>query len=605
MTGTKLRARITLNFQSYWCAGTGGGRGRHLDAVCHRDGQDFPAMPMTEIKGSLREVAVRLADDLVAGWTPDLVNTLFGERTEDGGKGREAEVEFIGNARMSQADKAIDGLADNTTILFRRIAATKINRNGVAEDKTLRFTECAVPVRIEGVIKWRARTAPPANWIELLDAAAAAILAFGKLKNDGNGRAVAEICGLETAPVTTNAIDPALLSAKKIVLVLRQARPAIFNERAATEAAHRTLPAPTGASLLGWCAARGPYADFAKPYQMFHSGAVKFGNAVPVQADGTLAVAFPRNLFAPKGIKSDDDGKLRTAIIKVGPPVSDGSDEIQYEPLKHPFFANDMTRVSPAKGQRLRTATTNGRAAKGQLFGYQHLSTDGQLLFAATIERDDTVCQTDWERLIGVFSSQILSIGRSKSTGYGGGFACTVQLPDDLNAFPTAPVSKRIRVLALSDIALVDGLGCATCHPVAEMFGLPKSLIFCLRDSVISQRRFSPWNAALGSRDLERQVIEAGSVISFDDQQQSSQSFDFGRKCVGAWRETGFGQVWINPDFLADDVLTKNLDAGHVQLDNLSIGGNYPQDMQSDADEKLALWCRAAVDEAPAQGADG
>lgn len=604
MTSAPRFARISLGFLSYWCAGTGGGRGRHLDAVCHRDAGGFPAMPMSEVKGTLREVAEWLAADKVAGWTPGLVNTLFGKRTEDGGQGAGAALEFIGDAQMSSADKAIDDLAANTAILFRRIAATKINDAGVAEDKTLRFTECAVPVRIEGLIKWQANKESPANWVELLDAAAAATLAFGKIKNDGNGRAIAEVSALTPATAATDNLDPALLSAHKVVLVLRQARPAIFNERAATETGHRTLPAPTGAALLGWCAAQGTYADFDDTHGIFHSGAVKFGDTVPVLADGTLSVAFPRNLFAPKEKKAvDAAGKLNPDLIHVGPPPSNNNDKIQYEALKQPFLANNDSTVTPQKGQRLRTATTNGRAAKGQLFGYQHLSADGHPVFAAVIERDGSVCQADWERLLRAFCGRTLSLGRSKSTGYGGGFACSVQLPDEKGAFGTLQHPRRVRVLALSDLALVDDRGCPTSHPVAGMFGLPISLTFDARDSVISQRRFSPWNSKLRSRDLERQLIEAGSVISFKVPDGVAKNVNSGRKCIGVWREAGFGQIWINPDFLSGDELTGSLKAGRVVLNSHTGGDEDPHDLQTEVDENLSAWLRAQLSETQAQGA--
>lgn len=72
MTGRA--AVLTLSFRSSWLSGTGGGRGRHRDAA------GLPAMPMSQVKGTLRETAERLAAGGRAGWSDDLVQRLFGAR---------------------------------------------------------------------------------------------------------------------------------------------------------------------------------------------------------------------------------------------------------------------------------------------------------------------------------------------------------------------------------------------------------------------------------------------------------------------------------------------------------------------------------------------
>jgi len=72
----------------------------------------------------------------------------------------------------------------------------------------------------------------------------------------------------------------------------------------------------------------------------------------------------------------------------------------------------------------------------------------------------------------------------------------------------------------------------------------------------MSLRRFAPWNAKLGHRDTERQVIEAGSVLAYKLRTPLKKSAP-SRQTIGAWREAGFGSVWLVPSFLAEWKLTR------------------------------------------------
>lgn len=195
------QARLMIAFAGYWLSGTGTGRGRHLDEVTYRDRDDLPAMPMTQVKGQLRESAERLASGTQAGWSDDLVVQLFGSRTDPESQTSAETIRgalaFRGEARLSAAARAhLGNNARQRQTLFRRIAATKIDDRGAAEDRTLRAVEAVVPLTLEGEVEWIGAEAPDFDWIELLDAAAAATLAFGKLKADGYGRAIVTLADM-------------------------------------------------------------------------------------------------------------------------------------------------------------------------------------------------------------------------------------------------------------------------------------------------------------------------------------------------------------------------------------------------------------------------
>ena len=232
-------AELKLDFRSWWLSGTGGGRGRHLDAVCHRDAHGLPAMPMSQVKGTLRETAGRLAAVGLAGWSTDIVDRLFGTRTEENGQSMEGAVAFLGDAEIPEVDrKDLAGEEPEARrgreALYRRIAATQVDDFGVAADRSLRYIEAAVPVRLTGRLEWIAADQPDLDWIALLDVACAATLAFGKLKLDGYGAAIASTVPARPRTASTGSASPAnsFCKAHRVAVLLTQTRPAVFSRSA-------------------------------------------------------------------------------------------------------------------------------------------------------------------------------------------------------------------------------------------------------------------------------------------------------------------------------------------------------------------------------------
>ena len=555
---TARAATLQLEFRSWWLSGTGGGRGRHLDAVCHRDADGLPAMPMSQVKGTLRETAERLAEHDRAGWSDDLVRLLFGGRAELDGRSAQGAVAFLGDAEIAPPERAGltgAGAGARRRRLFRRIPATQIDEQGAAADHSLRYVEAAVPLRLTGRLEWIGPDRPDCDWVAALDAACAATQAFGKLKHGGYGAAIGRIAATEAARPRQSAVDR-FRAARSVCLLLTQTRPAVFSRRAATEGAHTTLDAPAGGTLLGWAAAEGPYAEFEDPYGVFHSGAVRFCAAVPLGPDGALSLPMPKLFMAPKhdaggGLAA---GRIDPETVRLGPPEAQADDDspIQYEPLTPPFVTPDGTVVRPERGQRLRTATEKGRAAPSALFACEHLSGAAELVLAAWIERDATIGDNDWARLLAAFDGRVLRLGRARGTSYGGEYRCRLtDTPSIGGGAVPAGTSGRVRVLALSDLALVDPYGTPASVPDHAMLGLPPAR-FVGGESVVSLRRYAPWNARLNARDVDRQVIEAGSVMTFELQAPLSEALG-ARAAVGLWREAGLGQIWIAPPFLAGD----------------------------------------------------
>lgn len=181
-----MAARVALSFLGYWLAGTGLSRGRDVDETAYRDRFGCPAMPMTQVKGTLKDEARSLAQANQGGWTTGHVEALFGTVEQEG------SLIFSGDAALPQGVREwFERHPRARSQLFRRIPATMIGDLGAAESRTLRMTEVVVPMTVSGRIMWRGPEAPNFDWVYLLDAACATAMAFGKLKFDGFGRVIA------------------------------------------------------------------------------------------------------------------------------------------------------------------------------------------------------------------------------------------------------------------------------------------------------------------------------------------------------------------------------------------------------------------------------
>lgn len=206
-------ATLIIDFKGFWLTGTGGAQGRKADVVLHRDRWGCPALPMTAVKGLLRETAQRLARAGAANWDKDKLGRMFGDQAREraleagqveryGKEDRErpGALAFEGEARLPKEARAWFAGADRAAARQRLsclISSTAIDERGAAKDKTLRAIEAAVPLTLSGTVSWIGVGPPEDGWVELIDAACAATLAFGKLKGVGFGRAIAR---LEAAP---------------------------------------------------------------------------------------------------------------------------------------------------------------------------------------------------------------------------------------------------------------------------------------------------------------------------------------------------------------------------------------------------------------------
>ena len=237
------RATISITFTDYWLSSTGGSGKGDLDMTAYRDAYQCPAMPMTQIKGSLRETA-----EMVLGSARAVA--LFGGE----GSNSQSQIRFVGDATLPDDVRGWFGHGNNRAALaalFGRLRSTAINECGVAESRTLRTLEVAVPMTLNAVVEWIEGTPDP-EWVDDLNAICQLTFAFGHGKNDGLGRALAMCKAIPAEGQSEDAGHPDWSGCASILLTLTPQDRAVFSNRNANLGEHESLAGPPGSALWGW-----------------------------------------------------------------------------------------------------------------------------------------------------------------------------------------------------------------------------------------------------------------------------------------------------------------------------------------------------------------
>lgn len=331
----------------------------------------------------------------------------------------------------------------------------------------------------------------------------------------------------------------------------------VASQSGATEGGHESLDFIPGATLLGAVAARLYQAlSRADAYLVFHSGAVRFSDGLPLVND---APCWPMPLcwHAEKGQKFEDAHcRLQAAQIDWPERLRTRNPKAQPKQLRDGFIRADGLVVRPSKTLRMKTAIDprKGRIAQAQLFGYESLRAGQQ--FAASIEADAAVADHLWQKIATLFAAPTqLLLGRSRSAEYGRVHAVptAVRIAAPPRLDPAATGTSDLILWCLTDLALLDDNAQPTLTPTPKHLGLTRGEIDPDR-TFLRFRRYTPWNAYRGTFDLQRQVIRRGSVITLTGigALSDAERAEIGTG-IGLYREQGLGQVCIDPAWLHAD----------------------------------------------------
>ena len=189
---------LEINFLSTWHSGTGKGEGMHLDATTRKDELGLPMLPGRQIKGLIRHALTTGAH--WNHWSHEVVDRLCGIGNIAGIETEKTLSRFdtqaghlkISSARLKQ--QWIDYMSQKDVLerkpvcqhFYRTQRQTKLDFNGIAEDKSLRTLEVCIPVTLYSRIEWHS---PEINQdLAILKQAIALIRSAGAHTSRGLGR---------------------------------------------------------------------------------------------------------------------------------------------------------------------------------------------------------------------------------------------------------------------------------------------------------------------------------------------------------------------------------------------------------------------------------
>lgn len=336
----------------------------------------------------------------------------------------------------------------------------------------------------------------------------------------------------------------------QIQITMTLQEPLVLSQSNATSGAHETLNYIPGATLLGSLAAKA-YQDFKKQgfaRDIFHSGKVRFKNAYPL-ADSRPTQPVPMCLHYDKLDKKN----LRNYLQQVFNIEDDGK-VIQGKQQREGFiqFDEKINIHKPKKSLQMRTAIgeKTGTAQTGQLFGYQMLN-EG-ILFQTQIDCDESAHA---DAILDVLNAQKhLFIGRSRTAQFGRVAIEVEKISPNTTKAPIVKINHQDHLVLwlASDLALYNANGQPCLAPSMEDLGLVSQATLVADKSFIRTRQFAPFNGYRRSYDLERQVIEKGSVLTYKlDSEWQPEDLIHLQAGLGCYVESGLGQVVLSEDFLA------------------------------------------------------
>ncbi len=330
----------------------------------------------------------------------------------------------------------------------------------------------------------------------------------------------------------------------RITLKLHIVDPIIITQKSATEGVHSTLDYIPGANILG-ALAGACYAKLKKGtpnisvFDVFHSGQVRFGNALPLN-NNQASYPLPISFHYPKGeYKSNVYNQLQENSL--------GSVQLKQHREGYISLSNDnnLTHIKPKKDYHLRTAINpNTSTAKAsQLFGYQSIQAGADYQAHIDVDTPELAqfIETELKRL------KQIRVGRSKSSHYGRVNITSVTTqkysPETTPILRLKNNKESIVLWLASDLVAYTTEGLPTLTPSLQDLGLKTGgevIELDLKNTWIRTRSYSPYNAFRKGYDMEQQVIQQGSLLVYPNTDINLTQL---QKGIGCYTQTGQGQI--------------------------------------------------------------
>lgn len=173
--------RYIIEFYSWWHCGSGQASGSDLDELVIKDKDNLPYVPGRSIKGLLRDAC----DELYRyGYTSDEdIKRVFGYFAGNKDEAIKGSA-FFSDAVLPEKERALIGTDEHLWQgLYDSVSFTKIDKDGIAEEHSLRKIQVTVPCTLEGTIE-----GVPEEFEEALKNAMKLVKRLGTGRHHGFGR---------------------------------------------------------------------------------------------------------------------------------------------------------------------------------------------------------------------------------------------------------------------------------------------------------------------------------------------------------------------------------------------------------------------------------
>ncbi len=301
-----------------------------------------------------------------------------------------------------------------------------------------------------------------------------------------------------------------------------------------------------GSNFLGMVARY--YGEFDNPFEIFHSGKVRFGDASLLH-QGEATYKTPFSYYKPKL----GDGKVENHHL-----IKQFSAGKQLKQIRSGYITKDGKAVELDYNYSQKSAydTKKRKSKDSQMYGYSAMRKGTTWHFSVSYA-DDIDIENITEKLLGK-----KQLGKSRSAQYG---SVLIEKADNQQeSIEDFEQLENVVLYLNSRWAIIDKNGMPTYQPTVEDLGLSDDTKILWDKCQIRTSSFSPYNGARKTKDYTRLVLEKGSVIVLDKiTKEDIQTLKSG---VGAYLSEGFGEVLINPTF------TKELYPDYQKEDlNISI----------------------------------
>ena len=309
-----------------------------------------------------------------------------------------------------------------------------------------------------------------------------------------------------------------------------------------TEGNIQQLDFIAGSNFLGMVASK--YSEFEDSFKVFHSGAVKFGDAT-LLSENKRTYKMPLSFFHEK---ANDDNILNHHLIE------DFKTLTQLKQKRKGYITEDLKLLYVEYNYSQKSAydKKHRRSKEGSLFGYSAMKKG--LKWEFSIKIDNSISSKD-EELIKATILNSTRLGKSKSAQYG---LVKITQSKFLDLPKQIEDSEYTYLYLNSRIALVDECGNPT-YDLKYLFNDLKDENILYDKCQIKTSTFTPYNGARQTKDYERVCINRGSVIVLKDVDIKDALL-----YVGAYQSEGFGEILVNPSFLG----IKNFTFKNVSKEN-------------------------------------